>query len=285
MTEKTFNSNMFVKFSIVLCVTLALFFTTSSQTVLAGERLKLSTTTSTENTGLLGYLLPAFEKETGIKVDVIPLGTGRALKLAENGDVDVTMVHAPAKEIAFVEAGFGVNRRIVMANYFMIVGHAADPAAISKASSAREAFQLIAKGKHTFISRGDNSGTHAKEEDIWKAAEISPAGAWYVESGRGMGETLTMADEKMGYTLSDAGTFLKYESKVDLKALYAKKDENLFNPYAVIAVNPARWPGINYSGAMKFITWITSPPIQKMIGEFKDSKGRVLFSPLAVPSI
>lgn len=273
-------------FAVLSAVCLLFVLSAATDTdALAAERLKLSTTTSTENAGLLGYLLPAFEKDTGIKVDVIAVGTGKALKLAENGDVDVTMVHAPSRETAFVDAGFGVNRRVVMANYFIVVGPESDPAGVARASLSTDAFRLISEGEHHFISRGDSSGTHVKETSIWDRCDIRPSGSWYIESGRGMGETLTMADEKMGYTLSDAGTFLKYESKVQLKALFAKKDDDLFNPYAVIAVNPARWPEANYEGAMKFIAWITTPAVQNMIREFRDGKGRVLFYPLAMPSM
>jgi len=252
-------------------------------TAAAQERLKLSSTTSTDNTGLLAYLLPEFEAKTGIRVDVIAVGTGKALKLAENGDVDVTLVHAPSSEQAFVDAGFGVNRREVMANYFVIVGPEKDPAGVGAAANAEEAFRRIAGSGLPFVSRGDNSGTHIKEQSIWKTVlgDLPTGKNWYLESGKGMGETLTIADEKMGYTLSDSGTFLKYSDKVDLGMLFVKASDMLYNPYGIIAVNPARQPHVNYDGAMRLIAFMTSPEGQKLIGDFKDKYGNTLFTPLA----
>ncbi|ETW92928.1 MAG: tungsten ABC transporter substrate-binding protein [Candidatus Entotheonella factor] len=253
--------------------------------VYAAERLKLSSTTSTDNTGLLAYLLPKFTEKTGLRVDVIAVGTGKALTLAENGDVDVTLVHAPDRERAFVKAGFGVNHRTVMANAFIIVGPQADRAGVAKASSAQAAFERIAQSRVPFVSRGDDSGTHTKEQAIWKAVLGSvPYGKrWYLESGKGMGETLTMADEKRGYTLCDSGTYLKYSDKIDLKILFRRQSDLLYNPYGIIAVNPARHPHVNYLGAMQLIGFITSPEGQKLIGDFKDKLGNQLFEPLAVP--
>jgi tungstate transport system substrate-binding protein len=249
----------------------------------ASDRLKLSSTTSTDNTGLLAYLLPKFEAKTGIKVDVIAVGTGKALKLAENGDVDVTLVHAPAMEIRFVEDGHGVNRREVMANYFVIVGPENDPAGVKSANSAEEAFKKVAESGSPFASRGDDSGTHTKERNIWKTVLGSaPEGkSWYLESGKGMGETLTIADEKLGYTLSDSGSYLKYSDKVDLKMLFVKPSDLLYNPYGIMAVNPQRHSHVDYDGAMKLITFVTSPVGQKLIEEFTDKFGNKLFTPLA----
>lgn len=247
------------------------------------ERLRLSTTTSTDNTGLLAHILPPFEKKHNVKVDVIAVGTGKALKLAENGDVDVTMVHAPKAEFKFVKAGFGVNRRSLMANYFMIAGPSEDSAGVNKASTAEQAFQMIAKDKVPFVSRGDNSGTHMKELEIWKKAGIKPEGTWYIEAGSGMGAVLSMADEKKGYTLTDRGTYLKYLDKIQIRGIFERNSETLYNPYAVIAVNPARHPKVKYELAMALIAWLTSPDGQAMIGGFKDKTGKVLFTPLAVP--
>ncbi len=249
------------------------------------ERLKLSSTTSTDNTGLLVYLLPKFTEQTGIRVDVIAVGTGKALKLAENGDVDVTLVHAPSREQAFVAAGYGVNHRRVMANTFIIVGPPADPAGVAQAASAEQAFERIAKTQAPFVSRGDDSGTHSKEGNIWQAVlgAAPQSTRWYLESGKGMGETLTIADEKRGYTLSDSGTYLKYSDKVDLKILFSRRSDLLFNPYGIIAVNPARHQHVNYIGAMQLIGFLTSPQGQKLIGAFKDKLGNQLFEPLAVP--
>jgi tungstate transport system substrate-binding protein len=269
---------------ITVILSLIVMLTLSAATH-AAERLKLSSTTSTDNTGLLAYLLPKFTAQTGINVDVIAVGTGKALKLAENGDVDVTLVHAPSREKAFVEAGYGVNHRTVMANYFMVVGPAADPAGVAQAVSAEDAFERIAKKEVPFVSRGDDSGTHTKERHIWKVVlgSVPHGKKWYLESGKGMGETLTIADEKRGYTLSDSGTYLKYSDKIDLKILFGRKSKLLYNPYGIIAVNPARQGHVNYIGAMRLIGFMTSPEGQKLIGEFRDKLGNQLFEPLAVP--
>ncbi|TNF46474.1 tungsten ABC transporter substrate-binding protein [bacterium] len=251
----------------------------------AKERIRLSSTTSTDNTGLLSHILPVFEDKTGIRVDVIAVGTGKALKLAENGDVDITLVHAPSREIKFVEDGHGVNRRKVMANYFILVGPENDPAGVKSAGSAQEAFKRIADRGSAFVSRGDDSGTHTKERSIWKAVlgSVPEGKSWYLESGKGMGETLTIADEKLGYTLSDSGSYLKYSDKVDLKMLFVKPSELLYNSYGIIAVNPSKHPHVDYDRAMKLITFMTSPEGQKLIGNFTDKFGNKLFTPLAVP--
>lgn len=269
-------------FTIILCCITALLLTAGAH---AAERLKLSSTTSTDNTGLLAYLLPKFTERTGMRVDVIAVGTGKALKLAENGDVDVTLVHAPSREQAFVAAGYGVNRRPVMANSFIIVGPPADPAGVARAASAEQAFERIAGRQALFVSRGDDSGTHTRERKIWQAVlgKVPQHTRWYLESGKGMGETLTLADEKRAYTLSDSGTYLKYVDKVDLKILFHRRSALLYNPYGIIAVNPARHPHVNYIGAMRLIGFLTSPQGQKLIAEFKDKLGNQLFEPLAVP--
>ncbi|MDF1537056.1 MAG: extracellular solute-binding protein [bacterium] len=250
----------------------------------SADRLKLSSTTSTDNTGLLAYLLPKFEEKTGIKVDVIAVGTGKALKLAENGDVDVTLVHAPSSEKKFMDAGFGVNHQTIMANYFVIVGPESDPAGVRAAGNAEDAFKKIAASGSPFVSRGDNSGTHIKEQSIWKTVlgDLPTGKSWYLESGKGMGETLTIADEKMGYTLSDSGTYLKYSDKVDLKMLFTKPSDLLYNPYGIMAVNPEKQPHVNYAGALKLIEFMASPEGQKMIGGFEDKFGNRLFTPLVM---
>jgi len=253
---------------------------------LAGGRLKLSTTTSTENSGLLYALLPPFEKIFNVKVDVIPVGTGKALKLAENGDVDVTMVHARSLEDKFVAEGYGINRRDVMYNDFVIIGPKSDPAGIKSAKTAAEAFKLITQNKATFISRGDRSGTHVKELNIWEKAGIKPSGTWYLEAGKGMGEVLTMTNEKRAYTMADRGTYLAFigERKISLPVLF-EGDPFLFNPYGIIAVNPATHPHVNYIKAIALIGWMTSPEGQKIIKEFgKDKFGQPLFVPVAVPN-
>ena len=266
-------------------ILIILFTLVAVSTAQATDRLKLSSTTSTDNTGLLAYLLPMFETQTGLKVDVIAVGTGKALKLAENGDVDVTLVHAPASEIQFVEEGYGVNRREVMANYFVIVGPQNDPAGVKSAQSAEEAFKRVAESGAAFISRGDDSGTHTKERNIWKTVlgSVPEGKSWYLESGKGMGETLTIADEKLGYTLSDSGSYLKYSDKVDLKMLFVKPSDLLYNPYGIIAVNPQRHAHVDYDGAMELIMFMTSPEGQKLIGGFEDKFGNKLFTPISNP--
>lgn len=244
------------------------------------QRIKLATTTSTENSGLLDYLLPVFTEKTGIKVDVISVGTGKALKLGENGDVDLVLVHARTLEDAFVEKGFGVDRKDVMYNDFIILGPESDPAGIGKrAKTAAKAFLYIAKKKKSFISRGDNSGTNVKELSIWKKAGITPKGRWYKEAGMGMGEVITMANNLLAYTLADRGTYLAYKDKIDLVVLL-EGDEVLFNPYGIIAVNPERHEHVDYEGATALINWITSEEGQTLIGEFRKN-GEILFKPNA----
>lgn len=243
------------------------------------SRLRLATTTSTENSGLLYEILPPFENMFNVKVDIIAVGTGKALKLGENGDADAVLVHAREAEDAFLKAGFGVNRRDVMYNDFVIVGPQEDPAHIRGLKDAAEAFGKIAKKKAPFASRGDDSGTHNKELSIWAATKTVPSGRWYIESGQGMGPTLQIANEKRAYCLTDRGTFLAFKDKIDLSIL-CEGDEKLFNPYGVIAVSPNRHAGVNYVYAMVFIGWLTSPECQKMIGDFRKSE-EVLFHPSA----
>jgi tungstate transport system substrate-binding protein len=245
------------------------------------ERLRLATTTSTENSGLLEYLLPRFEKKTGLKLDVIAVGTGKALKLAENGDVDVMLVHAPAAERAFMEAGFGVNRRLVMQNDFILVGPPEDPAGLKKCRELADAVRVIAEdSRAVFISRGDESGTHKKEKFLWEKFSARPPASRYLEIGQGMDAGLRVADEKRAYTLCDRATYLALKESLDLDLLFEGAGE-LANPYSVIAVNPARFPEINYHGAMRFIAWLTSPEGQALIGSYK-RYGQILFHPLAV---
>lgn len=248
---------------------------------LATEHLRLATTTSTENSGLLAALLPAFEKRFGVEVDVIAVGSGKALKIAENGDVDVVLSHAPALEEAFVDAGHGVNRRAVMFNDFVIVGPPDDPAHISGSEGASDAFRRIAAVAALFVSRGDESGTHQKEKALWTAAGIAPAGSWYLSAGLGMGEVLLMASERRAYTLADRGTFLAYKSRSGL-AIVCENDPPLFNPYTIIAVNPARHAGVKYIETMQLIAWLTSPQGQEQIAAFT-VRGQVLFRPSAIP--
>ena len=229
---------------------------------------KMATTTSTANSGLLDYLLPEFTKDTGIRVDYVPTGTGMALAHGRNGDVDVVLAHAPAAEDAFVEEGYGVERVPVMWNDFVIAGPGADPAKLTAAGSAAQAFQRIAGQQAIFISRGDDSGTHKKELALWEGAGVEPAGAWYVEAGQGMGACLTMAHEKEAYILTDRGTYLAFAGKVALEVLY-EGDPQLRNPYAIIAVSPEKYPDRNHEGARKLIEWMTSTRAQQLIADFK----------------
>jgi tungstate transport system substrate-binding protein len=232
------------------------------------QALRLATTTSTVDSGLLDYLLPFFEKKYRVRVDVISVGTGQALKLGENGDVDVVLVHARELEDKFVADGSGVNRRDVMYNDFLIVGPKDDPAHVMGSKTALEAFRTISEKQYPFISRGDKSGTDVKEKTIWKQLGITPAGKWYIESGQGMGATLTLADELMAYTLVDRATFTSYKAKAQLISLF-EGDPTLYNPYGVIAVNPNRNKYVKYDLAMKFVNWIISDKTQKLIGNYK----------------
>ena len=243
----------------------------------AEKRLRMSTTTSTQNSGLLDVLLPPFEKANNVKVDVIAVGTGKALKLGENGDVDIVFVHARPAEDKFVADGYGVDRKDVMYNDFVIIGPKNDPEKVKEAKSAADAFKRIAKGKKPFISRGDDSGTNKKEKAIWKLAGVTPDGSWYLEAGQGMGAVLKIASEKQAYTLTDRGTYIAYEDKIDLPIVF-QGDKVLFNPYGIIAVNPKKHSSAQYELAKKFIDFVTGPQGQKIIGDYK-KKGKQLFYP------
>lgn len=242
----------------------------------AETRLRMSTTTSVEDSGLLKVLLPPFEKINNVKVDVIAVGTGQALKLGENGDVDLVFVHVKEAEEEFVSKGFGVNRREVMYNDFVVIGPKEDPAGI-RGNDAVRALRMIAEKKSPFISRGDESGTHKKERKIWDLAGIKPSGPWYLETGQGMGATIQVATEKQGYCLADRGTFLAFEKKTDLIIL-CEGDERLLNIYGIIAINPEKYPHVKYDLATALIGFVMSPEGQKIIAEYKKD-GKVLFTP------
>ncbi len=251
----------------------------------AGERvLKMATTTSTDNTGLLDYLAPMFEKSTGIQLQWVAVGTGKALELGKNCDVDVLLVHAPQAEKKYVSEGYGVDRTQVMYNDFVIIGPPDDPAGV-KGKTADEAFKIIAKKEVLFVSRGDNSGTNKKELFLWKLAGISDLDKadWYIQTGQGMLATINVAAEKKAYTLTDRGTYIKYEHNMKANpplVILVEGDRNLFNQYSVIAVNPERCKNVKYDLARRFIEWITSPEAQKAIGSYK-MLGKVLFTPNA----
>jgi tungstate transport system substrate-binding protein len=234
------------------------------------------------DSGLLDVLLPEFTQRTGIQVKPVAVGTGEAIAMGERGEADALLVHAREAEDKFMAEGFGTVRKDVMHNDFVLIGLVADPAGIRGLDSAREAFQRIAESKSLFISRGDDSGTHKKELKIWKEAGITPQGEWYLESGQGMGETIRIADEKGAYTLSDRGTYLSLKDTIRLEIL-VEGDQALFNPYGVIAVNPEKFPHVNFQGAMEFIEFITSVEGQNIIKNFGvDKYGEPLFYPDAL---
>lgn len=234
----------------------------------ATERLRLATTTSTEASGLLAVLLPPFEQANDCKVDVIAVGTGKALKLGESGDVDVVLVHARSLEDKFMTEGYGSERRDVMYNDFVLLGPPHDPAGVLGSSDLVEVMSKIASARVSFVSRGDESGTHVRERQLWQAAGVDPQGRWYLEAGRGMGEVIIMANERQGYTLSDRGTYLAFKDKADLKVVFAG-DERMFNPYGVIMVNPARHPHVKQELARKFLDFLTSESGQNLINGFQ----------------
>lgn len=253
------------------------------------QEMILATTTSTADSGLLDAILPAFERAYGVRVKVVAVGTGQALKLGQDGNADVVLVHARAQEDQFVAEGWGVDRRDVMYNDFVLVGPKQDPAGITGMATAAEAFKAIAARQATFASRGDESGTHAKEKSIWKQAGIEPEGDWYNSLGQGMGDTLIFANEKGAYTITDRGTYLSMRDKlpnliilVGGDSIAQNTDKSLLNPYGVIAVNPAKHPHVRFDLAEKFIDWITSAETQKRIGEYGvDKFGQPLFYPSA----
>jgi tungstate transport system substrate-binding protein len=245
----------------------------------AGETLRLASTTSTEATGFFKYMLPIFERQCACTVSVIAVGTGKALKLGENGDVDVVLVHSRADEDQFVAQGFGVDRRDVMYNDFVLVGPKGDPARVREAKSIGDVMKRIVDANQTFVSRGDDSGTHKKELQLWKAVGIQPQGMWYLSAGQGMSEVLMMTSERSAYTLSDRSTYTALAQKIELDILFSG-DATLHNPYGVIAVNAALFPDANHALAKHFIEWITSKEGQQLIAGFKVN-GQQLFFPSA----
>lgn len=252
--------------------------------------LLLATTTSTQDSGLLEVIIPVFEKQYNVKVKVVAVGTGQALKLGADGNADVVLVHARAQEDAFVASGDGIHRRDVMYNDFIVVGPMGDPAKVGGLANAADAFKQIAAATAPFASRGDKSGTNTKELEIWKAARVDPKGSWYLSVGQGMGETLTFANERGAYTLTDRATWFAQKARLGGLAVMVggnKIEENtdaanLLNPYGVIPVNPEKHPNVNSDLGEKFAQWITSPPTQALIGTFGvDKYGQALFRPNA----
>lgn len=248
----------------------------------ANPTLILATTTSTQDSGLLDVLVPMFEAQSGYTVKTVAVGTGAALKMAEEGNADVLLVHAPAAEKELMDAGFGKDRVLIMHNDFVLVGPADDPANVNGHAVAADAFALIAETEATFISRGDDSGTNKKELSIWKGTAFDPntdKPAWYVESGQGMGATLIIASEKLAYTMTDRATYLANQENLDLEIL-VEGDAVLLNVYHVLTVDPVTWPESNYAGALAFSKFITHPETQAVIAEFGVEKfGQPLFFP------
>ena len=273
----------------------------------ADKVLKMSTTTSTQSSGLLDVLLPELEKDTGIKIKVIAKGTGAAIRDGQDGNVDVIFVHAKGRELKFVEEGYGTERYAVMHNDFVLIGPAADKAGVKATKSTADALKAIAAAGAQFISRGDDSGTHTKEQNLWKESGLAMgsetmtitkkgknvditfsrpenSAAWYTSIGQGMGKTITFADEKQAYTLSDRGTYIKYKygktPAIELDVL-SEGDEALANPYGVIPVNPKKYAHVQYDMAMEFVNWITGPRGQKLIADYR-LEGKQLFYPDAI---
>lgn len=257
----------------------------SDSPAIAEETLTLTTTTSTYDTGLLDEVNSAFQDRYGVEVDAVAQGTGAALETARSGDSDVVMVHARSLEDEFLQEGYGINRRDLMFNDFVIVGPEDDPAGIAGMESATDAFSTIADEEALFFSRGDNSGTHTKELAIWDGAGIDPSGDWYSETGQGMGQVLNITNEQGGYTLSDRGTYLSQRSEVSLviqvQGPIEGGPEILANPYGIIAVNPAVHENVNYQLAMSYIGFVTSPQGQQLIEKY-ESNGEQLFFPRAL---
>jgi tungstate transport system substrate-binding protein len=258
---------------LILLVTLCV-----ASPVVAADRLRLATTTSTENSGLLTVLLPAFESVCSCQVDVIAVGTGQALRLGSSGDVDVVMVHAPALEAAFVKDGFGLERHTFMQNDFVIVGPTADPATVRSGDDGPSALAVIRAAGAGFVSRGDDSGTHSRERQLWTKAGVEPDWSGYMSAGQGMGAVLLMASEKQAYSLTDRGTWLARKDALEL-VVVLEGDAALINPYSVIAVNPKRFDWVQAGLANQLVDWLKSKDAQDRIGAFR-AGGEQLFVPL-----
>jgi tungstate transport system substrate-binding protein len=264
---------------ILLSLVVLMVFTAACQSTPKVKDMILATTTSTQDSGLLDVLVPAFQEDSGYVVKVVAVGSGEALKMGEQGNADVLLVHSPAAEVTYMEAGNGSERALVMHNDFIIVGPEADPAGIKGTATAADAFTKIAEAQAPFISRGDDSGTHKAELAIWKKAGITPEGDWYQESGQGMGATLKIASEKAAYTLSDRATYLANQDTLAL-AILVEGDSALLNVYHVITVNPEKYPNLNTEGAKAFAAFLVSEKGQELISEFGVEKfGQPLFTP------
>ncbi|MCP4119298.1 MAG: solute-binding protein [Desulfobacteraceae bacterium] len=270
--------------SIALATLMLFTFSPFSKATASEKSLMMATTTSTDNTGLLDYLMPRFEEDTGIDIKWTATGTGKALKLGQRCDVDVLLVHAPPAEKKYIDAGYGKNRREIMYNDFVIIGPESDPARI-KGKNVRDALDTIRKNKAVFVSRGDDSGTNKKEKLLWKATgmPLPEKENWYVQAGQGMLSTINVTEERRGYTMTDRGTYIKYQSQKQdqpmLKVL-VEGDSILLNQYSVIGVNPGNCPNAKFELAMKFSDWMAGDRAQKLISEFR-LLGKPLFTPNA----
>ncbi len=243
------------------------------------RELTLATTTSTQDSGLLDVLLPAFERESGVKVKVIAVGSGQALELGRRGDADILLTHSPQAEKKFMEEGWGTSREAVMHNDFVIVGPAEGRVELKNAPTVADAFKIIAEAESPFISRSDESGTHQKEINIWKSADIEPDGQWYIRAGAGMAQALRMAHEKKAFVLSDRATYLTLKNEIEMKVSF-EGDEQLLNRYSVITVNPQKHSHIHQDEANRFVEFLMSPNAKKIIGSFGvELYGQSLFVP------
>jgi len=270
-----------IKFFVIALLLAWVFSSRSNGAEVMQRTVILSTTTSTQDSGLLDVLIPLFEKQTGYSVKTISVGTGQALALAAKGDADVALVHAPSLEKQYVADGKLLNRRLVMYNDFVIIGPKEDPAKARLAKSAVGALRAIEQAKASFVSRGDNSGTHVLEKALWKSAGVEPKGAWYIEAGQGMGATLGIANERNAYTITDRGTYLALGKRVSLPIL-VEGDKALLNIYSVMEVNPANGPRINSAGGKAFADFMVAPQTQNVIRSFGIEKfGQSLFVPVA----
>ncbi len=275
---KNLSKKLLVIFTIFIFLIINII-SCNQKTAVREKEIILSTTTSTYDSGLLDELIPVFEKKYKISVKPIAVGTGEALGMGERGEVDIVLVHARSAEDKFLEEGYGVNRKDVMHNDFVIIGPEEDPAEIKGNENVTEAFKKMSEKQMLFLSRGDDSGTHKKEIKIWEEAGIEPKGDWYLEAGQGMAGTIMIANEKNAYTLTDRGTYLSLQKNIQLKILF-EGDPLLLNSYGIIAVNPNKYSHVNYEGAIKFIDFITSKEGQEIIKNFGIGKyGQPLFFP------
>ncbi|HSE06768.1 MAG TPA: substrate-binding domain-containing protein [Methylomirabilota bacterium] len=272
---------MMARFVVVLFLVLAGLLPAAAPAGAQSSIVILSTTTSTQDSGLLDVLVPLFEKKSGLTLKTISVGTGQALALAARGEADVTLAHAPGLEKKYVDEGKMSNRRLVMYNDFVVIGPPDDPAKIKGMPKALDALKRIAESQSRFVSRGDKSGTHALELALWKQAGVEPKGAWYIESGQGMGQTLGIANDRRAYTITDRATYLAFQKRVDLPIL-VEKDRPLLNIYSVMEVNPANGPRVNPRGGKAFADFMLAPETQAVIRAFGvDKYGQPLFVPVA----